>query len=163
MLNKHLDEQLQQVLDEVRSLGLGAIRTAQAAIDQGKVEAWQRYQTLTDAYSEIRAAQQLVAQHLVQSDLLRQPLETFGAVRNYAELFPGWFDRQRQVVIGTVNGEPVHVSPPWSDSDPLGLWQYAVQHDEVELWVPTPAQVQAAYTMALTEARQVENARARED
>ena len=163
-LMRHLDGQLQAALAEARGLGLGAVSDAQHAIDAGMVEAWQRYLSLTGIHAVIRSAQQLVTAHLAGNNgLMAQHLHTFGAVRNYADVFPQWYDHQRRVALGTVNGEPIYATPPWSETDPAGLWRYAVQHFHVELWVPTAAELQAAYTEAVTEARQLDTARDRQD
>ncbi len=151
-LMEHLDGQLQAALAEARACGLGHITTADEAIDAGKVDAWKAVTRLTATASDIWAAQQLVVAHLLSGSELHQHLATFGQVRNYADLFPGWFDWQRGRVLSTLNGEPEYATPPWDVDDPNGLWMYAVAHHEVELWVPTPAQLRDAYAAARADA-----------
>ena len=152
-LLSHLDGQLHAALVEARACGLGGITTADAAIDAGKVDAWKTVTRLTGTTSQIRAAQQLVVAQLLSGSELHQHLTTFGQVRNYADLFPGWFDRQRGRVLSTLNGEPEFASPPWDED---GCWMYAVAHHEVDLWVPTPAQLRDAYDAARADAQRAE-------
>jgi len=152
----HLDGQLQAALTEARACGLGGITTADAAIDAGKVDAWKTVTRLTGTAAEIRAAQQLVSATLLSGSELHQHLATFGQVRNYGELFPGWFDRQRGRALSTLNGEPEYAAPPWNEDEPAGLWMYAVAHHEVDLWVPTPAQLRDAYAAARADALRTE-------
>ncbi len=158
-----LSDQLEVILNEARQLGVESVSTAQEAIDAGLVEQWQRYLTLTVRHREIRAAQALVTGHLVGGDMASQHLSTFGQARNYADLFPKWYARAHGHSTSTLNGEPVYDSPPWSEGQAEGLWSYAVQHDDVDLWVPTARQLSAAVAIATTEARAAENAQARED
>lgn len=158
-----LSDQLEVILNEARQLGIESVSTAQEAIDAGLVEQWQRYLTLTSRHSEIRSAQTSVVVHLLRSDLASQHRSTFGQVRNYAELFPAWHARAVGRPVRTLNGEPVYDSPPWDEESPDGLWSYAVRHPEADLWVPTGRQLRDAHTSAATDARDLENAQAREE
>ncbi len=132
-LAEHLDAQLQDVLQQARALDMGGATNAQEALDAGTGDAWQTHVKLTAAAADIRAAQRLVFAHLSRGSPLHQHLDTFGQVRNYASMFPGWFDRQRRTPIAVVNGEPRYPSPPWSEEDPTGIWAFAVRHSEAEL------------------------------
>lgn len=156
----HLNGQLQDALHSARALELGGATDAQGALDAGTGAEWQSYVKLTATAAEIREAQRLVATHLSRG--AGQHLDTFGAVRNYAVLFPAWFDRQRRKPISFFNGEPIFPSPPWAEDDLSGLWAYAVQHHEVDLWVPSQAQVDAAYSKALADARLLAQAEERD-
>lgn len=152
-----LDSRLQAALAEARALDLGDVDNAQAAIDADRVDQWQTTIRLLAVYRQIRQAQQQVQLQLESGSPGTQHRLTFGVVKNYAETFPGWHDRDRQVVLGTVNGEPVYVTAPWEVEEPASLWQYAVQHPAVELWVATAHQADEEYRAALTEARHVQN------
>ncbi len=162
-LLRHLCQQLEDILDEARSLELDGVSSPQGAIDAGKVDQWQRYLVLTVEHAEIRSAQGMVTAHLVGGDMASQHLSTFGQVRNYSELFPAWHARATDRPVRTLNGEPVYDSPPWDEESPDGLWSYAVRHPEVDLWVPTARQLRDAYTNAATDARYLENAQAQEE
>lgn len=162
-LSRHLDGQLQKAITAARSVSLGNVTSAQEAIDAGSVKAWQTHLTLAETYLQIREAQAQVNASLARDHLVAQHLHTFGAVRNYPGVFPRWYDRQRGVVTGSLNGDPVYLELPWDEDDRLGLWRYAIQHPEVELWVPDARQLSTAYSDALTQARQIENLRERED
>lgn len=151
-LSEHLDGQLQDVLQRARGLDLRGATAAQEALDAGTGQAWQEYVKLTAAAADIRAAQRIIHAHLSHASDTAGHLTTFGAVRNYTTLFPRWFDRQRNKPVGVVNGDPVYPAPPWPEDDPAGVWAYAVRHHEVDLWVPTPAQLRDAYTEARAEA-----------
>lgn len=157
----HLNGQLQGALHSARALELGGATDAQGALDAGTGAEWQSYVKLSATAAEIREAQRLVATHLSRGSG-GQHLDTFGAVRNYGVLFPAWFDRQRRKPISSFNGEPIFPSPPWAEDDPSGLWAYAVQHHEVDLWVPSQAQVDAAYSKALADARLLAQAEERD-
>lgn len=163
-LLEHLDLQLTEALTEARSLGLGTVDGAQEAIDAGLVDAWQRFVGLSDVHDQIRSAQRLVAMHLVSDHNFTQLLDTFGAVRNFADLFPAWYDRQRMVTVVDSIGDAMLATPPWPEGDGLsGLWRYAVEHSEAELWVPTPAELHNVHDAALADARVVEDLRARDE
>lgn len=148
----HLNGQLQAAVMEARALDLAAATDAEEAIEVGSTEAWSRFATLRATALYIREAQRTVMTRLVDSDLA-QHLDTFGAVRNYAALFPRWFENQQRIPASTLNGEPVPFAPPWP-TDPPSFWLYAATHPDLDAWVPTPDQLREAVAAATTEARQ---------
>jgi len=156
-LLRHLGGQLQAALAEARACGLDeSVATADEAIDAGQVDAWKTVTRLAAVASDIRAAQRLVWAHLVRGSDLQQHLDSFGQVRNYVDLFPEWLGRQRGKAISTFNGEPVYPTPPWDENTLDDLWAYAVRHHEVDLWVPTPAELRDTYAQAHADVLRVE-------
>lgn len=157
-LLRHLHGQLRDVVTEARDLDLAGATDADEAIAAGVVAAWQGFLALRSHYFVIRDAQRTVVGRFVTDHTITAHLDTFGALRNYADLFPRWLDAVRRVPERIVNGDAITYAPSWP-TDPAAFFLHAVTHPDLDLWVPTARDLQDAYKGAHAAALRADAAR----
>ena len=148
---RSLSEQLQDVYEESRKLGLNGIPDAEAALAAGKGAQWTRMIELRGTAYRIRVGQRSMYLHLygVSDGPLSGTTSApgFDYFQNYAELFPEWWESRQNP---TANRP--RPTPPWgTEPEEIHLW--TVQHPEAEVWCPTVAEFNALEKPAKAKAR----------
>lgn len=166
---------LEKILTGARKVftDLGPVGSAQDAINADVVPAWQLTGPLVARYGELRHVQTMfvAAVMFATAERLRfdfvtpeatRLVDTFGTVRNYAEMPPGQaWSGSGQITAPVVqirNDAAVEYrasptrTPPWLTDDPIANLRWLVS-PAAQPWVPTIGELQAASEAA---ARQVE-------
>jgi hypothetical protein len=143
-LYRSLDEQLQEIVSEVRRLGdTSALGSAENAVAADRVDEYRRLGDIAARYSAVRMAQSMLLRHVGGGTETSYPEALhIRDVRAAWEHYRPW--RSRGYLVDTATGNRRNLAPPWPD-DPRGVdflcWAVA---SDVALWVPTPAELTQA-------------------
>lgn len=149
----HLNARLSEVTGAVRVMaaapgGLGALRSAEAAVDAGRVEDYQRLRSFESLNRGIRQTQRFVLDRVC--GVTPEWAEAV-VVANIVEVFPNWAPwRSHGYLVRRIGGQSVPIEAPWPtgtgqrsqiDPDGVEMLTWAAEAG-ARLWVPTVAQLE---------------------